>query len=56
MNGREDQVRAADFGLFLIRGIVGVVFMFHGSQKLFGWFGGTGASLNCDTRFQPNRP
>jgi putative oxidoreductase len=31
-------------GLFFIRGMLGVVFMFHGSQKLFGWFGGGGLS------------
>lgn len=33
---------AHDFGLLLIRAMVGVVLMFHGSQKLFGWFGGKG--------------
>lgn len=33
---------AVDVGLLLIRVIVGVVFAFHGSQKLFGWFGGPG--------------
>jgi len=31
-----------DFGLLLIRVILGVVLMFHGSQKLFGWFDGSG--------------
>ena len=31
-----------DIGLFLIRAILGVVLMFHGSQKLFGWFEGRG--------------
>jgi putative oxidoreductase len=31
-----------DIGLFLIRGIVGAVLLFHGSQKLFGWFEGQG--------------
>lgn len=30
------------FGLLMIRVILGVVLMFHGSQKLFGWFDGTG--------------
>lgn len=29
-------------GLALTRIIVGIVFMMHGSQKLFGWFGGGG--------------
>jgi putative oxidoreductase len=29
-------------GLFLIRAVLGVVFIGHGTQKLFGWFGGGG--------------
>ena len=33
---------ANDVGLLAIRGMLGVVFVFHGSQKLFGWFGGGG--------------
>jgi putative oxidoreductase len=35
-------VRGSDVGLLLIRGMVGFVFVFHGSQKLFGAFGGPG--------------
>ena len=31
-----------DAGLLLMRGVLGTVFVFHGSQKLFGWFGGYG--------------
>lgn len=31
-----------DLGLLLIRVMVGIVFMFYGSQKLFGLFGGHG--------------
>ena len=31
-----------DTGLLLIRIMLGVVFIFHGSQKLFGWFDGGG--------------
>lgn len=33
---------ALDLGLFLIRLILGIVLMYHGSQKIFGWFGGPG--------------
>src|SRR3989337_594122 len=33
---------ALDLGLLLIRTMVGVVFVFHGAQKLFGAFGGPG--------------
>jgi putative oxidoreductase len=29
-------------GLLLVRVVVGVLFIGHGSQKLFGWFGGYG--------------
>jgi putative oxidoreductase len=29
-------------GLLIIRLVVGLTFMGHGSQKLFGWFGGYG--------------
>ena len=34
--------RSSDLGLLLMRGMVGAVFVFHGSQKLFGAFGGYG--------------
>jgi putative oxidoreductase len=33
---------AHDLGLLLVRLILGIVLMFHGSQKLFGWFDGMG--------------
>ena len=33
---------AADVGLFILRAALAAVFMYHGSQKLFGWFGGPG--------------
>jgi putative oxidoreductase len=33
---------ASDLGPLLIRVMIGVVFAFHGAQKLFGWFGGYG--------------
>ena len=35
---------AVDISLFLVRVIVGVIFAAHGSQKLFGAFGGQGLS------------
>lgn len=31
-----------DIGLLLIRLVVGILFIGHGAQKLFGWFGGYG--------------
>jgi putative oxidoreductase len=36
------QNRSANVGLFLIRAIIGIVFIYHGGQKLFGFFGGHG--------------
>lgn len=35
---------AQDLGLLFTRSMVGIVFAFHGSQKLFGWFEGPGIS------------
>ncbi|MBM7691594.1 putative oxidoreductase [Peribacillus deserti] len=31
-----------DLGLLIIRLMIGFVFLYYGSQKLFGWFGGHG--------------
>jgi putative oxidoreductase len=34
----------ANLGLLIIRLVVGITFIGHGCQKLFGWFGGAGVS------------
>jgi putative oxidoreductase len=35
-------LRAVSYGLLLLRLFVGLAFVGHGTQKLFGWFGGYG--------------
>ncbi|WP_037801636.1 DoxX family protein [Streptomyces sp. LaPpAH-108] len=37
-------LRAYDVGLLVIRLAIGVILFAHGTQKLFGWFGGGGVS------------
>lgn len=34
----------ADVGLLIVRLVIGLTFIGHGTQKLFGWFGGAGIS------------
>lgn len=33
---------SVDFALLILRVVLGLIFIGHGSQKLFGWFGGWG--------------
>ncbi len=35
-------IRAMDVGLFIVRLALGIIFIAHGGQKVFGWFGGRG--------------
>ena len=37
-----------DVGLLLIRLVIGLSFMAHGAQKLFGWFGVMGSRVQAD--------
>jgi putative oxidoreductase len=39
---RNEEVDDMSIGLLILRGAVGVLFIGHGTQKLFGWFGGGG--------------
>lgn len=42
MTARLDSRLAHDTGLLLLRAVLAAVFVYHGGQKLFGWFGGYG--------------
>lgn len=46
MNGIHRQ-NQTDAGLLFIRGILAVVFVYHGGQKLFGLFGGPGLTATA---------
>ncbi|WP_300725510.1 DoxX family protein [Pseudomonas sp.] len=37
----------AGYGLTVLRIFVGIIFAAHGSQKLFGWFGGNGLAATA---------
>jgi putative oxidoreductase len=49
-----------DVGLLILRVVVGSLFIGHGTQKLFGWFGGHGpegtGQFFQSTGFRPGRP
>ena len=48
-----------DVGLLLLRLVVGLTLAAHGTQKLFGWFGGPGLDMTAagleSLGFQPGR-
>jgi putative oxidoreductase len=48
-----------DFGILLLRAVVGMTLAAHGAQKLFGWFGGHGldgtGQFMATLGFQPGR-
>lgn len=40
--------KAVDIALLLVRFIVGIIFMMHGAQKVFGAFGGPGLAVTVE--------
>jgi putative oxidoreductase len=42
LRGLHSSWGTVDAAAVLLRGVLGVVFVAHGAQKLFGWFGGAG--------------
>jgi putative oxidoreductase len=42
LRGLHSSWTAVDGAALLLRGVIGYVFIGHGAQKLFGWFGGGG--------------
>ena len=54
-----DSLQTLSIGLLLVRVVIGFVMMAHGTQKLFGWFGGFGLKKTGEffahLGFQPGR-
>src|SRR3712207_2500744 len=46
--GENKLFRRSDVALLLLRAMIGVVFIAHGSQKLFGAFGGGGLDATAN--------
>ncbi len=46
------KVKAIHISYFLLRVVVGLMFMQHGGQKLFGWFGGMPGGMKLDLMSQ----
>jgi putative oxidoreductase len=44
LRGLQSSWSVVDAAALLLRGVLGFVFVGHGAQKLFGWFGGGGIS------------
>ena len=44
-----------DTGLLIARVVVGLVMAAHGSQKLFGWFGGSGPAAYLAPKAEQDR-
>lgn len=42
-------IKPHDLALLAVRAALGTVFIAHGAQKLFGWFGGDGLSAEADS-------
>ena len=48
MTHRAEDRFAVEFSLFVVRVIVGIIFFYHGAQKMFGWYGGHGLTATAE--------
>jgi putative oxidoreductase len=59
MNGYAIEVQTVSIGLLIARLVIGLAMAAHGTQKLFGWFGGYGLAKTGDLfgqlGFRPGR-